>query len=264
MTRRFKPTGVPIEVSNSGSIGVPVFIQDQTTAPLDLWFLERLNETTIAADTVIDAITFTATTGHGIAIGDIVEINNTTTFMQAEVTNVATDVITVDSPINHVYASGSALIISNADMNVLGTAGTPRVFSIRPEGGQSGDFTRIIATILDSSSMDYTTFGGISGGISNGCVLRLKLGDDDFYNLFNWKTNGDWAVRSFDALIETKTGGGAHSFLGRSTWASQGKRGVALRVDGDLLQEIQVLVRDNLIGLDRFRMVAQGHALQEI
>lgn len=262
MTRRFKPTGIPIEVGPTGSIGVPVFIQDQTTFPLDLWFLERLNVTTTAALTTLGGITFTATTGHGIVTGDVIEVNDTTTFIQAVVTGVATDVITVDSPINHAYASGSQLIISNKNMNVLGTQASPRVFTVAPEAGQKGDFTRVIKTLRDNVAMDFTTFGGIAS-LGNGCLIRLKIVGGDFFNLFNWKNNGEFVLRAFDHSFETKVGGGEHSFTGRSTWGGQEKRGVALRVSGDRLEEIQVLVQDDLTSLTNFEMVAQGHALQD-
>jgi hypothetical protein len=260
--KRFRPAHTPIEVGPTGTMGVPTFIQDQTTFPLDLWFLERLNDATIAVDTVLGAASFTATAGHGIVDGNVIEINNTTTFIQAIVTNVATNVITIDQPINHVYLAASQLIVSNKNMNVLGTQGSPRIFTIAPEVGQKGDFTRIISTLSDASAMDFTTFGGQSA-LANGCVLRLKLAGGDFFNLFNWKTNGEFIVRAFDHSFQTKIGGGEHSFTARSTWGGQSKRGVVLRVEGTRLEELQILVQDNLTGLTDFNMVAQGHALQE-
>jgi hypothetical protein len=262
MTRRFKPTGIPIEVGPTGSVGVPIFIQDQTTFPLDLWFLERLSATTTAADTTLGGVTFTATTGHGIVNGNVIEINNTVTFIQAIVTGVATDVITLDQPINHVYPSGSQLIVSNRGMNVVGTPASPRVFSIAPEAGQRGDFTRVLKAVTDATAMDFSTFGGVAT-LANGCVFRLKIEGGDFFNLFNWKNNGEFIIRGFDHEFQTKVGGGSHSFTARSTWAGQDKRGVALRVDGSRLEELQVLVQDDLTGLTSFNMVAQGHALQE-
>lgn len=256
------PIATVIETSDRGDRSLSVNITDQTTAALDIYFLETLNMTTIAADVAVDDTAFTATTGHGIVIGDVVEIANLDIFIQAIVLNVTVDVIDIDTPINHAYLSGSTLVISNKNMNVVGTAATPRVFSILPGPAQSGDITRMILNILDGSAMDFSTFGGI-GALTNGCVLRVKKEDGDFINLFNWKTNGEFIIRSFDHSFQTKTGGGLHSFAARSTWAGQSKRGVSVRIDGERGEEIQLLIRDDLSALSFMSVVAQGHELQQ-
>jgi hypothetical protein len=253
---------LPLEVSERGTEGVPVFIQDQTTDPLDIVFLEFLNNTTIAADTAVGSNQFTATAGHGIVPGNVIEIANNEIFIQALVIAVAGDLITIDSPINHLYLAGSPLIISNPEMNVLGTPASPRIFSIVPGPNQKGDITRAIIEIQDSSSMDFTKFGGIAS-LTNGCLMRYKKSNGDFINLFNWKSNGGFIIRAFDHQFQTKIGGGLNAFVARTTWAGQSKRGVVLRLDGDAGEELQILVQDDLTGLDRFVCVAQGHLLQE-
>lgn len=256
------PIASLIEVSDRGDRSLSVNITDQTTPSLDIFFLEALSATTIAASVAVDDTTFTATTGHGIVIGNVIEIANTDIFLQAIVLNVTADLIEVDTPMNHAYVSGATLVISNKDMNVVGTSGTPRIFSILPGPAQSGDITRIILNILDGSAMDFSTFGGISE-LANGCVLRIKRENGDFQNLFNWKTNGEFIIRSFDHTFQTKVGGGLHSFVSRSTYAGQDKRGVTLRIDGARGEEIQLLVRDDLSALSLMSVVAQGHELQQ-
>lgn len=256
------PIASVIEISDRGDRSLSVNLTDQTSPALDIYFLETLNLTTIAATVAVDDISFTATAGHGIVIGNVVEIADIDEFLQATVLNVTVDLIEIDTPINHTYLSGSTLVVSNKEMNVVGTAGTPRVFSILPGPEQSGDVTRIILNILDNSAMDFSTFGGIAA-LTNGCVLRVKRESGDFANLFNWKTNGEFVIRAFDHSFETKSGGGLHSFVARSTWAGQDKRGVTLRVDGTRGEEIQLLIRDDLTGLSMMSCVAQGHELQQ-
>jgi hypothetical protein len=250
------------ETSARGITGLGVFVQDQTTDALDIAFLESLNETTIAADTVRDTNTFTATSGHGIIAGNIIEISNENVFIQALVLNVAGDVITIDSPINHVYLAGSPLFVSSAEMNVAGTPASPRIFSVKPGPGQSGDMVRVIIQIQDDSGMDFTTFGGLPE-LENGCLIRIKRQNGDYTNLFNWKSNGGFIIRSFDHDFQSKIGGGLFGFVARSTWGGQSKRGVVIRLDGGKNEELQVLVQDDLTGLSRMVMVAQGHELQE-
>ena len=42
----------PLETTSRGGVGVPVFIQDQTTDPLDLFFLQnKVTGLTLGADT---------------------------------------------------------------------------------------------------------------------------------------------------------------------------------------------------------------------
>lgn len=75
--------------------------------------------------------------------------------------------------------------------------------------------------------------------LTRGCLLRVKKPTGDFVNLFNWKTNGGFIIRSFD-----------HSF--------QEKVGVVPN------EELQIVIQDDLSsGLAEFLALAQGHELQE-
>ena len=251
-----------VEVSNRNTIGVPVFVQDQTSESLDVLFLETLNVTTVAADTVRDTNIFTATAGHGIVIGNIIEIADSSTFIQAYVVNVIGDAIEIDSFINHVYVAGSTLVVSNRDMNVNASPGAPRIFSVLPGPDQAGDLVRVNINMESSSSMDFSTFGSLPK-LTYGCLIRIKRPNGDYINLFNWKSNGEFILRSFDHSFQNKTGGGQFGFVSRSTWGGQSKRGVVIRVEGSLGEELQIVVMDDLTGLNICLAVAQGHELQE-
>lgn len=255
---------VPIEISNRDVIGASVFLQDQTTDPVDAKLNEGLFESTIAVLTVIDTRTVTLAPGHGAVIGNqiaVVDPLSPTIFFLGVVLGVAGDVLTLDSLVNRVYAIGSIVRIANTSLIVDGSV-TPRVFSVRPIPGLVGDITRLIVSIEDDGTMDFSKFGSIAP-LVNGCMLRVKRPSGEFVNLFNWKTNGDFILRSFDHSFETKTGGGSHSFVSRSTWGGQSKRGVVLRLDGGTGEEVQIVVQDDLTGLDKFEAVVQGHLIQE-
>ena len=109
--------------------------------------------------------------------------------------------------------------------------------------------------------MDFTTFGGLAA-LANGCVLRYLQEDLTFINSFAWRTNDELIERSFDHNFQSKIGGGSHGFVARSTWSGQDKRGVTIRLDGALFEELQIVVQDDLTGLDKFRVVSQGHIVQ--
>ena len=251
------------ETTDRGNTGIAVFVQDQTTDPLDIWFLNELSSTTLDTPAVRGSTSFTAPAGHTINQGNIIEIANTSQrFLQASVLSVVGNVITVDTPLNHNYPVGSALIISSNDMSVVGSLSSPVSFKIVPGPSQSGDIVRIIVGIQDNGAMDFSTFGSLNA-LTNGCVLRVKLANGDYVNLFNWKNNGQFTMRSFDHQFLTKVGGGLNSFISRSTWGGQSKRGVILRLNGSLGEELEVLVQDDLSSLSTFEMIAQGHVLQE-
>jgi len=252
------------ETSKRGDTALGVYVQDQTTDPVDTIFSETLNTTTIAADALRDTHTVIASPGHGTIIGNRIAVVNSatpTTFYQGRVLNVVGDTLTLDNPINSTYLSGSLLRIQSVSLSVIGTPAAPRIFSVRPVPGQSGDITRVIIEIQDNQSMDFSTFGSIAE-LTNGCLLRVKKANGDYINLMNWKSNGGFIIRAFDHTFQSKTGGGSHAFTSRTTWAGQGKRGVVLRLDGSLGEELQLLVQDDLTALDAFAAVAQGHLLQ--
>lgn len=263
MNAAINDSAVPIEVSSRGSVGVPVFLQDQTTDVLDVPFLLQLGTFTIASDMTLDTRTFTASPGHGIVIGEIVEFASSGIFMQAKVMNVTVDLIEIDSLINHAYTTADSFDRSTSDMNVNGSV-TPQIFTIKPGAGQSGDITGFSLVMESSSTMDYTKFGGISGGITNGCLIRVKKMNGDYKNLFNFKTNGQFLIESFGHHFKEKAGGSLYGFMAQVAIAGQHNRGVAIRLDGDRNEELQIVIQDDLSATNTsIHMVGYGSELQE-
>lgn len=257
---------VPVEVSNRGSIGASVFVNDQTTAALDIPFLLRIGSTTLAAPATKDIYVVQLSPGHGVIVGNVIEIASPTTFMQATVLSVVGDSITLDNLVNHAYPAGTPVEVSSRDLRVDGSV-TPQVFAIAPTPDQSGDITRIIIGLQSTTAMDFSTFGSLPT-LTRGCLLRVRKPDGDYVNLFNWKSNGGFAIRSFDTQFQSKIGGGLHSFIARTTYAGQSQRGVVIRLDGGKgvvpPERLELVVQDNLsVGLAEFIAVAQGHELQE-
>lgn len=255
----------PVETSDRGGIGVPIYIQDQTTGPLDLLFLREINATTLAANTVVGSRTLTLSPGHGAVIGNTLELADNTVgayFMQSVITNVVANTITLSSPINRVYTtSNTSVVVSSANMNVNGSV-TPVIFSVNPLPVQSGDMVRVIVSMTDNTGMDFSTFGGISGGLANGVVLRVNNGDGTYRNLANFKTNGDIELYSYDARYFENIGGATRGFSARMTWGGQDKHGVVIRLDGALGEKLEIIVQDDLTSLINMRWIAQGSELQ--
>jgi hypothetical protein len=270
---------VPVEISERGTIGGAVFVQDQTTPVLTVPFLQTRAAVTLTADTVIDDRTIELTAGHGTLFGEVIELaeTGTTKFMQADVIDplglaaegdpVVGDTITLDQPVNRIYTTvGSIAQRSTKNLLVDGSV-TPQIFSILPLPGQSGDMVRIIWEMRGAAggSMDYTTFGS-GPPLLNGCVIRIKNSDGTFRNLFNFKSNGDIIEQAFDLVfLDPKGGNTIPGMTARLTWGGQSKHGVVIRLDGTLGEELQIVAQDDLTTPNtRFHLTAQGHELQEV
>jgi hypothetical protein len=131
--------------------------------------------------------------------------------------------------------------------------------------GQSGDIVRVILVITSSADQDFQTFGS-DPALQNGLMVRIKRQSGDYRNIFNWKNNGEFQQRSFDANYQTNKGGSVRAFTSRRTFGGQSKNGVVIRLDGDLGEELQVVIPDDLVTASTnltIKMFAQGHELQE-
>lgn len=249
------------QTSARGETGLSIFMLDQTTDVLDIPFLTERSTSTIAVETAIEDRTVEVAPGHGAQVGDILEIAEMATnrFIQTRILEIAVNVLAVDQPINIVYPIGTTAIISSDNMLVDGSS-TPVIFSILPLPTQAGDMVRILIDIRGTGAMDFSTFGSESALI-NGCVLRIKREDGTFKNLFNWKNNGEFINRGLDHDFLVNIGGNQRAFVGRSTFGGQSKRGVVIRLDGGVGEELQIVIQDNLTaGINtEFRLIAQGH-----
>ena len=249
----------------SGTTGFNVFLGDQTEGVLDVPFLQQLSTPTLAADTVIDSRDITLTAGHGLTGADagkvveLADITNGSYFMQCDITGVSGDVVTLDCPVNRIYTTTESLVaVSNADMNIDGST-TPVIFSVLPFSAQAGHMTRMICEMRDAADMDFTTFGGIPE-LTNGVVVRINNGDGTYRNLYNFKSNGDIIEQCFDhSFLLPKAGNSIRGFTTRLTWAGQSKRGVTISLDGSKNESLELIVQDDLTGLDRMHWTCNGH-----
>jgi len=106
--------------------------------------------------------------------------------------------------------------------------------------------------------MDDGKFGGGSA-LTNGIVLRANNGD--MTNIWNVKSNGEIALLAFDAQYADKAPAGLNGFRFRNTYGGQSKHGVVIRLG--FSEKLELLVQDDLTGLDGFTMMAQGHVVTD-
>jgi hypothetical protein len=238
---------------------IPVNVQDQHTRALDLKFLK----TTAAITTLSSAaskgdrtIDVTVTTGFiaGVTVG--LSTPEGLFYFGEQVGAISGNTVTLDTPLDKDYPAGANAFPASHNMNVDGST-TPQVFQVGPVGlatGISVDITRIMGYIQDDVAMDDAKFGGISK-LTNGVVLRVN--NAEMQNIWNVKTNGEIGLLCYDSAESQRAPAGSYGIRWRNTYASQGKHGVTLRLDPGY--KLEVLIQDDLTGLEDFQMMAQGH-----
>ena len=168
--------------------------------------------------------------------------------------------VTIDTPIDFNYSSGSITFAANYHMNVDGST-TPQIFQVGPIGESVDlelDITRIMGYLQDDVEMDDAKFGGITA-LTNGVVLRRN--NKYMTNFWNAKSNGELALLTYDFEYAEKAKQGSYAARFRNTYAGPSKHGVTIRLEpGDILE---VIIQDDLTDLEDFIMMAQGHVVTD-
>lgn len=258
---------VQIEGANGGSPrvtngGLDINIQDQFTPLINLYFAQAKGApTTLTANVAIGDTTFVVADATDYVIGDYIGVFSGVSgegrYYFADVLGVSGTTITVDTPFDFAFQSGDPTISTTKDLSVNGSV-TPQIFGVPGTGDYDIDITRLIFTMNLSSVGDDGKFGNITA-LTNGLVLRTK--DGVYRNIFNVKDNGELAGVSYDMTYTIRsTGGGTYGLRCRYTFAGQSKQGVTVRLKEG--EELQFIVQDDLTGITRFHVLAEGHVVE--
>ncbi len=245
-----------VPVDELGQLSVNV--HDQKTRAFDFFFGRLDNVTTLSAQADPEDLTLTLTSTTGFTDGKSAAVfaDVDDFYIGKQIGAPAGSVITVDTPVDIVLANASAVAAVTTNMAVDGSV-TTQIFQIGPTGPGSTavtDVTRVLGHILDSTAMDDGKFGGITA-LTNGVVFRKN--DGVITNYWNVKTNADLALICYDFRYSDKAPGGQYGCNFRNTYAGQHNHGVILELlPGEFLE---ILIQDDLTGLDEFIMMAQGH-----
>lgn len=244
-----------------------VAIQDQTTRPLIMNFNQVTNSTTLSALAVKGAYTITVTNTTGFTAGKYIIIFDTISSNFSFYTQIgapAGNVITLDTPLDYAYPIGATVSATITDMSVNGSV-TPQVFGLRGADTPPGvevtvDITRIIFYCVAASAVDLTKFADIAA-LTRGLVLRKR--NTVVENIFNVKSNAELAGLMYDFSVSAATNPvqGVDGFVARLTFSGQEKIGVAIRLP--IGEDLEFIVQDNLSGITLFKVVAEGHVIDD-
>lgn len=191
----------------------------------------------------------------GISVGDLLTIFNTAQREPGHfhVISVADPVVTLSRPLDNAYDIGDSVKEIVIDMAVSGTLASPVVYRVTPASYERFQLTRILMTMLDSTSMDDGKFGGLTA-LTNGVVLRINNGGTD-RTITHWQSNGDMKDDMFDVAYADKAPAGQFGLSARMTFT---KAEFIADLDGAASDYIEILIQDDLTGLDNFNIKIQG------
>lgn len=240
--------------------GLPVILQDQYTEVIDIFMCQLLNTVTLASNATLDSRTITLVAGHGVVAGNTICLKEGSHFSQMDVLSVNVNVITFDTPLDFGYTTAAIAQRTTKNMAVNGSL-TPQVFRITPVGlTVKFDITKIIFHIEDNAVMDTHKFGGITA-LTNGVIFRKK--DGIYKNIFNIKSNGDFAHHNDTLEYDDKAPAGVYGLRSIRNIAGQNNDGVVIRLDPASNDELQIIIQDDLTGIDEFHCVARGSIVQD-
>ena len=243
---------------------VEVAIQDQHTQFIDFRLALNLGSTLVSVSNLIEDRSIEVVNASSASVGDTVIINRgttgtTTQIFQGTIQAIASNVITVDTPLNYAFQVGDSVLFRDQKIELADGSLVPIIYDIYlPSGTIYLDITRFIFCIVCSTEPDDSKFGDLAA-LTNGCVLRHNSVTYGIRNVWNFKTNGDMAALSYDVVYSDKAGGGSFGVRAMLSLSGAHNHGVTIRMEpGD---KMEIVIQDDLTDLQHFEVVVQGHVV---
>ncbi len=242
----------------------PVFSQSIFRDIFSGYFTKSLGSASLFAAAVVDAKTVTLVSEHGSVAGNLLVIASLGNIYIGEILNVATDVITLDNPINFAYPTSSIVSRIDREMDVDGSS-TSVVYSFAPPAGLTPptvwSVTRLMVTMICSSLPDDGLFGNIAK-LTNGIPFRIKRNSGVILQKANFKDNSDFAAEAYDVEYTTRSvPAGSYGMRCRYSFGGDDKHGNPIVLDGAVGDSLEMIAQDDLTGLTQLRISAQGPVL---
>jgi len=254
---------------------LPVQVSDQATLAFDIHLLQgvagpwALNSDTVPNNRVVEVVT-----PHTLVAGNRIFIADTFGGFEANVVSIVNQVgydeITINFPVARVYAAGSALVGEvNHNMAVAGSAGSPVSFRLPIAGFTTIgsaiilDVTSVTVSIMSNTQMDDGLFGDLAA-LTNGVQLRVWQAGV-ITNLWNATRNHKFSILGgYGFRYTTAAPAGLYGMISEIRYGGQQNRGVVLRLNMDTDDYIELLVQDDISGLDHMCVTVRGHVATQV
>jgi len=233
-----------------------VNIQDQYTQTVTLYLHVQEAETTLSSAASVDDTTITVTDATGIVTGQVITILEGSYFYQSLVTNVATNTLTLASPLDFDFTTSASVCCGDWNLNKDGSS-TSIMAEICPPSNLKFDIYAINVHVTDQTEMDSSKFGGISE-LTNGILFRVV--DGTTKNLALIVNNSGFQEHGFDLQFDDKAPAGYYGLHAFKSYII--KNGVSLRIDGSTNDTIQLWIRDDLTDLNLVSCTVMGHVVE--
>lgn len=174
------------------------------------------------------------------------------------------DILTFDMRFGLSYTAAAELEVCVDNLaSVAGSMALPQIYEVGPPPGATWHIYRFLPKMVHASAADDSKFGDLAE-LTNGYVFRKVLGNGNFGNFTNWKTNGDLAGDMYNVDYTDKAGGGNHGTKGRAS-VKEGSGAIIELVgseDGGTTpgDRVQIMCQDAAVtGLVIFTIKFQGH-----
>ncbi len=236
-----------------------VYIQDQTSNIIDYYIPISKEVLELAVVTTIDSYTIELVDATNVIVGDYIIIKKGTRAYQAGVLSINGNVLTMDTPVDFNFDIDA--IVESRIINLAVDGSINRVLAeFIPPPNAVVDINVLTLCITDSTDMDDSRFGGIPA-LTRGIVVRKARNASGYISIFNAKTNGDLSHRMVLEYSD-KAPSGFFGLRASKYINGQEGNGVSIRLDGNLDERLQIIIQDDLTGLDSFKMTVRGHIVE--
>lgn len=239
---------------------------DRTNDSLVMRFNKITNSTTLASAASIFDRTVEVFDPTGISVGSYLIIFNASAVrvFNCVVTDLSlSPVLGIDRPVDFAFPAGSNLDVTTTYMNIDGSI-SEQVFGVRgpyaptaiPEAVNLNALR--LACIADTANVDLNHFGDLAA-LTNGMLLRKRVGADEYRNIFTVKSNGEilTAFGSWTPYLETNPVQGVNGFIATLHINGDENHGVAEHLGpGD---DLELVFNEDLSGLLLLEAVAIVH-----
>ena len=240
---------------------INVHVADIHEVPVNEFFhLHDGTTTTLTTAISVGDTSLAVTSATGFVVGHYIHIlNGDNEYVYPKITAIVSNVITVDSPFSNAYpTAGTSIEHIIIDLsNTAGTLASPKSYKIIPQGAEKFHLLRMIGSIVSAAAPDDGKFGSLTA-LTNGVVIRGYDGTSGTFAKFTtWHDNSDIINDMFDVVYSDAPKFGLYGT--RFRWTIS-KVGVAVKLSAEAGDYIEILIQDDLTGLDSFTIKAQGHS----
>lgn len=215
-------------------------------------YLYRTDATpTITSNTELGDTTINIDSNSNISNGDAITFYEDIRVFQSLVVSTTATSVTIASPLDYAFTTSAILETGAWKCNVDGST-TEQIFSIKAPPNRDFIIKSVGGTMLSTSNMDDGLFGSLTQ-LSNGVIYRVVGCITTQYALI--VNNVGFWENGFDIEYSAKAPAGSYGIKVRKSLMEV--NGVVRRICNDTVY--QLVIRDDLTGLDLFSFAALGH-----